>query len=365
MASFVEIFCYDLPLTQPLRLKNSVLTHRSGLIIKLADSEDVLGYGDIAPLPGFSPEDLDTAQKAIIALDRGSQEGSAPAGKPLISTVTTPSVFFGFRCASAALIRAREKAAGAMDNIIHDTPALTHARKRVSVNGLITGTLDEAVAKADALRARGYCAAKLKVGHQELGRDIDTVREVSRILGDGIALRLDANRAWDMDTAAAFSQGIEGIAIDYIEEPLADPRRLREFVAATGMPVALDESMTSPTRSPGFLKRKQWVKAVVLKPTLLGGITETAALAAEALEYGLKPVVSACFESGIGIAALAHLAAEITTEDIPVGLDTYEWLAKDVLRKRFEIRNGALDLDEVDACVATIDTDVLERVYCG
>ena len=356
MALFIEIFRYDLPLVRPLRLKNLVLTRRSGLILKLADSESVFGYGEIAPLPGFSPEDLDTAQRAIIALDRGSGKNPASAGKPLISTVTTPSVFFGFRCASAALTRAREKTFG------QNGPG---TRTRVSVNGLIMGSLDEAVAKAGALKAQGYCAAKLKVGHQELGRDIAMVREVSRILGEGIVLRLDANRAWDMDTAAAFYRGIEGIAIDYIEEPLADSRRLRELVATTGMPVALDESMTSPTRSPGFLKRKQWVKAVVLKPTLLGGITESATLAAEAVEYGLKPVVSACFESGIGIAALAHFAAEITTEDIPVGLDTYEWLAEDVLRKRFEIRNGAVDLDEVDACVATIDTDALERVYSG
>jgi len=347
---FIEIFRYDLPLTKPLQFKNSELTHRSGLIIKLADSEEIVGYGEIAPLPGFSPEDLDVAQRAIIAIALGSRKSPVPAGKPLISESTTPSVFFGFRCASDALIRAREKNASASK------------RKNVSVNGLITGSGDEAVAKADSLRTRGYGTAKLKVGRRELENDIDTVREVSRILGN-IVLRLDANRAWDMETAVAFSKGIEGVPVDYIEEPLADPRRLREFVATTGMQVAIDESIPRMTHNPGLFKRKQWVKAAILKPTLIGGVTAT--VAAEAVECGLKPVVSACFESGIGIAALAHLATEITTEDIPVGLDTYEWLAKDVLQKRFEIRNGTLDLDEIDACVATIDTDALERVYSG
>ena len=98
--------------------------------------EDGFGYGEIAPLPGFSPEDLDTAQRAIIAVDLGSRKDEpAPTDKPLISKVTTPSVFFGFRCASDALTRARKKADGAS------------TRKRISVNGLITGSLDEALAK--------------------------------------------------------------------------------------------------------------------------------------------------------------------------------------------------------------------------
>ena len=52
------------------------------------------------------------------------------------------------------------------------------------------------LAKARVARAAGYEAVKLKVGRQALEDDIRLVREVRRVLGSGIALRLDANRAW-------------------------------------------------------------------------------------------------------------------------------------------------------------------------
>ncbi|MDQ1257240.1 MAG: o-succinylbenzoate synthase, partial [Candidatus Hydrogenedentes bacterium] len=49
--------------------------------------------------------------------------------------------------------------------------------------------------------------------------------------------------------------------------------------------------------------------------------------------------------------------------DTPMGLDTYRWLAGDVLERRFEVRNGALAFEELDACAATLNLKKLETVF--
>jgi len=356
-APLVELFEYELPLARPLCLKDKTLTHRKGLLLKFGYGDKETGYGDIAPLPGFSAETLEEAQEAVTRWSKllGRLPKSEPERKEALAFLArTPSVQFGIECATFHFRRAigSSRAMG----------LFSKTRNRVSVNGLLSGTLEEVIDRARALRDAGYRAAKLKVGRQDPRKDIEMVRAVYGVL-DGVALRLDANRAWNFDSAVAFSKGIAGCGIEYIEEPLNTPERLREFAQHTGIPVALDESIAEFGITRGLLQAQQWAKAVIIKPTLLGGITQCEQLAYEAIEFGLKPVVSSCFESGVGLAALAHFASTITSEDIPVGLDTYDWLAADILTKRFGVRGGALEIDEIDACIATLDTRTLERIY--
>lgn len=359
--STIEIYQYNLPLVGALHLgPENVLTNRPGLIIKIGRDERKVGYGDIAPLPGFSPESFEEARDAAIrwadyALELMKSNDELNDEEVLQSLTATPSVLFGAECAALALAYA----AGATfsDGLFSKT------RRHVTINGYINGPIDRALEKARFLHDNGYIAAKVKVGRQSVKKDAEMVREVLKIVGDKIELRLDANRAWKFDHAVAFARAIEGIRIAYIEEPLADPSKLEKFVNQTGMNVALDESIAEGLFQEDFLQNKAWAHAVILKPTLLGGTRTAEDWAAEAIECGLKPVVSSCFESGIGLISLAHLAATITQEDIPAGLDTYNWLAEDLLARRFQAHNGKLDLAELDECATTIQLDRMECIY--
>jgi len=356
-ARSVEIFRYDLPLVRPLEARGKTLTTRSGYLLKVGDEEGTVGYGDIAPLPGFSLESLDEALDAAMTWSNYAVgHAAADRDRMVRALACAPSAMFGVEWATFAVARTAG-AAFAQDVFI--------GGRRVAVNALIAGFIDEAIEQADALRDRGYRAVKVKVGRQKIARDVEMVREVRRVVGDGVAMRLDANRSWDLDTALAFAQGVGDSGIDYIEEPLATIEHLEQFAREGGLGVALDETGRETGYPPAFFQEQPWLKAVVLKPTLLGGVRMSRQWARDALQHGITPVVSGCFESGVGIAALAHLAAGFSEEDVPMGLDTYQWLAGDVLRDRFSLRDGAYDLDELDACVATIDTDTLEPVHRG
>ena len=56
-------------------------------------------------------------------------------------------------------------------------------------------------------------------------------------------------------------------------------------------------------------------------------------------------VVSSVFESGVGMRHLVALAAALG--DVPAGLDTYRWLAADVLAEPLAIGGPAVDVAAV------------------
>jgi O-succinylbenzoate synthase len=361
-APFIEIFQYDLPLVRPLRLKGIPITRRQGLILKAGRGDQRVGYGEIAPLPGFSIETLEQAKEAAIKwvdlFRRMTREENIAGsdGEPALGfLLNTPSVFFGTECATLGLARSSGATEGGSG---------VAGARRIPVSALIIGDFEGSIERASKLWQEGYRALKLKVGAQSVARDIEMVKQVCAAAG-GIDIRLDANAAWDFDTAVAFARGIAALDIEYIEEPLADPDRLGELVNLTGLQVALDETVVHGVFDDQFFADRDWAAAVVLKPTVLGGITTCRDLAAEAMEQGIQPVVSSCFESGLGLVALAHLAESLTGEAVPAGLDTYSWLAEDTLARRFTIHDGDLDLDEMEACAATVNTDAMEKIYSG
>ena len=106
------------------------------------------------------------------------------------------------------------------------------------------------------------------------------------------------------------------------------------------MPVALDESLVG--MPPEALQDHGYARAVVLKPTLLGGISPTLRLANRAKELGITPVISSAYETGVGALGLIALAAGVG--EIPAGLDTYRRLAEDVLDPRPYLTSARIDV---------------------
>lgn len=108
---------------------------------------------------------------------------------------------------------------------------------------------------------------KVKVGGGS-GPKADAERSLELLRGSpkGSTLRLDANQAWAMDEALCFSTALTGASgigvvgdgsgahtascaelgsVEYIEEPLRNPRLLGKFWELSGkaLPYALDESL--------------------------------------------------------------------------------------------------------------------------
>jgi O-succinylbenzoate synthase len=327
---------FELPLTEPLVLKGQTLHHREGLLLKLEGEDGAAGWGETSPLPGFSPETLPDAARglgelAASVVGREVDDGWIGAGGTLARTLDradpAPSVRFGFELAvhnfyAVARGTVPEVIFGGFEDV-------------VPVNALLAGPAATAREEARRVREAGYEALKLKVGGRPVGEDIALVRAVAEALGGDVALRLDANRAWSFEEALEFARGIEGVRVEYLEEPLADPAGLEGFARACGVPVALDESLVG--MAPDSLGEHGYASAVVMKPSLLGGLSRVLRLAGRAEGLGIRPVVSSAYETGVGTAALVALAAGLGGGAQPAGLDTYRRLAGDVVEPRLPL----------------------------
>lgn len=347
-----DLFRYRLDLVSPLRLSACTLSTRAGLLLRLTDEGGNIGWGEIAPLAGYSTESLDDATSAARRLQSelcqfSPSYSDISAIKQCADNVEVPSVRFGFECALLGLASLATS---------HDVSELLGNKTTgsVPVNRLLTGDKESVLTMARDAVSDGYAAVKLKTGAGSIDQNAELVRELSSILEGATKLRLDANRAWTLDEAVRFAESVEHCAIEYIEEPC---RSLDDSlkVASDGLlPVALDESLVGLQEGQ---KRLEGVVAFVLKPTILGGITRAIELREIGAVRGIKSVISSTFESSIGLFYLASLAQS----DIPAGLDTAGQFKEDLLPEPLTARNGRIMLPSV-CIMRSIDVSRLEKL---
>jgi o-succinylbenzoate synthase len=183
-------------------------------------------------------------------------------------------------------------------------------RDAVPVNALVDG----APVDPDALT--GFPALKVKVGRTDPRADLDLVAAVRDAVGPTIALRVDANGAWDIDTAEAMIGRLARFDLELVEQPVAaldDLARLRRRV---DVPVAADECVRS-VGDARCLATLQAADVVVLKVQPLGGVRPALQVAETA---GVPALVTSMRETSVGIAAGLALAAALPELPYACGL---------------------------------------------
>ena len=343
----IELFSFHLPLVAAMRVKGRDLRHRDGILIRVTDDKGQSGWGEASPLPGFSGEEISDVREALQEL-AARHVGHDAAWDTIDVAELPPSARFGIQSALLNLV---------------GTPAASilssSASARIALNGLLAGELADMEAQAERLIAAGYTCVKIKVGRKTPSEDAELVRHMAARLGT-CRIRLDANQAWSLEDAKAFHKALGGTLIDYLEEPLRNVTQIPDLIAATGLPIALDETIGN-TPMPVW---SAWVgiKALVVKPTLLGGLQRVKRLADVATEKGFQLVISSSFESGIGLGMLVQLAAAFSGEQVPVGLDTYRWLSADVLEERLPLHGPVVEVSRVEALTRRVKMEQLQAL---
>ena len=283
-------------------------TRRRVLQLRL-QAEDREGRGEAAPLPGLHAESLADVEESLGRLasrwgerapGQTPREWARQAGLPL-----PPSLEW-------ALDTAWREAAG--EGVAEVAPPSA-------------GLLDAPPGRwADELAARPPRAVwKVKLGRHEPAEEAAALVGLARRF-PAAAWRLDANRAFSLAGALAFQHAARPFTPQWIEEPLADPGELLAWRRQGGWPYALDESLREPLAADLAEGAAAWV----LKPSWLGPAeVERWFARARSLAHrdGHAPacVVSSCFETPLGLAALGRLAARAPGRPAP-GLGTDEWL---------------------------------------
>ena len=199
-------------------------------------------------------------------------------------------------------------------------------------------------AAADHVRTAGCRTAKVKVAEpgQDLAADVARVAAVRDALGPDGAIRVDANAAWDVPTAAHALDRLDVAAggLEYAEQPCRGIDELRELRRRTRVPLAADESLRGAD-DPVVAARAVIgaVDLVVLKAQPLGGVAAALRLAEAS---GLPAVVSSALETSVGLAVGLDLALALPGLAGACGLGTAALLAEDVVDEPLRPEAGSL-----------------------
>ncbi len=350
-----RLYHYSLPLKRPLSLRGETLDRRCGVLIQLTDVRGHDGWGDAAPLPGFSAESLEEVEESI------RQLGSAWVRREDCGAIEEMMLDIGLISPSAryAFSLARMNYAASVRGISLLELLAPGVSASVPINGLFAPSGQSSEEEVARLKMADYKTVKIKVGAGSLREDIDRCAFVRDAMGEVCAIRLDANRAWDVETAMRFADEVRPLNIEYIEEPLADPELLQSYARESGLAIALDE--TVPGLSPGALVDHGYARAVILKPSFLGDIARVLAFGRAAMRLGMTPVISSVYESGVGVLGLLALSAALTADTVSIGLDPYTWLADDVLENGIPLLHGKISISHLHHATPSVKVAQLKE----
>lgn len=208
----------------------------------------------------------------------------------------------------------------------------------------------------------GYRSFKVKIG-MDIDTDIPLVAAVRRSVGERMPIRADVNSAWTPGTARRQLAKLAPYDLSYVEQPLEldDFMGHSELRKCQSVPIALDESAYT-LADVGNIVRMGAADVILLDPHEQGGLWQTIKAAAIAEAAGIPVTLHSGAELGFSQAAYLHLAASIP--NLTHSVDTeHAYLAADVVRESFEMRDGCFDVPRAPGLGVTPDMDALER-FC-
>jgi O-succinylbenzoate synthase len=327
----------SLPLTTPLSFLPGDGTHREIGVVIIRDATGAPYYGEIAPLPGFSVETVDDALTELdsIAFSIPPLEGVSLALPPvwtlLLRGVHCPSL----RCGLEGVILDYLASHGALTNALGKHP-------QVECNGLIVvGEEDDTHREIMRRTELGFRTLKIKISPQSVESTIRAVRRCD--LSPPTRLRFDANRSFTPSEWAELANELTNLPVEYVEEPVTTPGSLSAIIARGTIPIAIDET-TRDTAPDEWLR---WgVRAVVLKPSINGGLLSLLPLISLIERNGSYVTLSSSFESGVGLRSIALLATLVDKRGA-IGVDTASFLRQDLMEPSFPRATPSLEMREL------------------
>jgi O-succinylbenzoate synthase len=213
-------------------------------------------------------------------------------------------------------------------------------RERIPINCTVPVVSPEQAHRIAAASGAGTAKVKVADPGVPLTGDCDRVAAVRDALGAGGRIRVDANAAWDVDTAIRAIRELDRAAggLEYVEQPCAGLDELAAVRKAVDVPIAADESIRR-AEDPLRVAVAGAADIAVLKVAPLGGVRRALAVA-EAC--GLPCVVSSAVETSVGLAAGLALAGALPRLEHACGLGTLSLLTADVVAEPLRPVDGWL-----------------------
>lgn len=359
----LETVPYALPFRDDYVTARGALRAREMVLLRLRTDEGVEGLGEAVPMTLRGGESLERVERAlrrsvrrIRRLDPSPLAGDEPLEGAIDAFI---HVAAGRRLAGPAAA-ALEMAIFDLAGKLTGQPLWRLLRGKsgspVRCNAtLAAGDPDAVAGAARGWADEGFETFKLKLG---AGQDAEQVRAVRDAVGPAARIRVDANGAFGRDEAIALLREIEPLGIELAEQPSPTLRDLVAVSAASPVPVAADEIVTS-SKDADRARESAACDYATAKLSKVGGIGVAGAIAARLPTY-----LSSALDGPVGIAAAAHAANAIyrTAEDpgLAHGLATQRLFAETIASRECRLEGGMLHLPDGPGLGVELDEDALE-----
>lgn len=340
----VEIVPYALPFKRPYVTAVGTLTRREMVLLRLRDADGLVGLGEAVPL----------SLRGGVGLERVVAELQALAARGSLdeATLTEADLSAPSRCAAlTALLDLRGRRAAAE----RAEPASAGAPVRCNAT-LVAAEPATVATEAERWAADGFKCFKLKLGR---GDDVAQVRTVRDAIGPRARIRVDANGAWDLETARRVLDELEPYEVELAEQPVETIEEAAELAASTSIPLSADESVGSRDDAERVAASGAFAMTGI-KLSKVGG-PEPALDIAEAL----PAYVTSALDGPVGIAAGLQVAQSLgdlgraAGESLAHGLATQRLFASTVATTECELRGDMLHPPEAPGLGVEIDEPAL------
>ena len=321
-----------LNLKQPAGTSRGVIKSRDVWYITLCEN-GITGIGECAPLRGLSLDNFDQIESKL--------EEVCANPKLFINDLSSlkdfPSIRFGLEMACFDLKNGGgQNYYGSFDSI--------------EINGLIwMGNPDFMMGQVEQKLDEGWTCIKLKIGALDFDSELDILRSIrSRFSRDELELRVDINGAFTENDVREKLNRLAEFDLHSIEQPIQPGQwdLLAELCESSPIPIALDEELIPLVNDAERIEMLENVNPqyLVLKPSLLGGFSETKKWIRMAKERNIGWWITSALESNIGLNAIAQWTAKMKPDGFQ-GLGTGQLFTNNI-PSPLTVKSGKISTDQ-------------------
>ena len=357
----------------PAGTSRGVMKTRDVWYIALSEN-GITGIGECAPLPGLSLDLIDPT--LILPYDRG--ENKKKPSKQLNSPFNRGNTR-GFEKWDNIQFIYESKLDAVCQNpklfindlsLLSDFPSIRFGLEmayldlkngggqsyfgsfeNIKINGLIwMGDPDFMMTQLEQKLEEGWQCIKVKIGAIDFDDEIKILQSIRNRFGKNkLELRVDANGAFTKNDVKEKLEQLSKFDLHSIEQPIKPGQWgfLSELCQTSPIPIALDEELIPIIEESKRIEMLDKVKPhyIVLKPSLLGGFSESEKWIKLAKEQNIGWWITSALESNIGLNALSQWTAKMKPQGYQ-GLGTGQLFTNNI-PSPLKVKSGKLSIEKL------------------
>ncbi len=298
-----------------------------------------IGVGECAIFRGLSIDDTPDYEKKLTWVCNNI---SIPLPKLLDELIEFPSIQFGLEQAFLSL-----KSKTMFDLF---PSKFTNGEASININGLVwMGSEKFMKSQIEEKLKAGFTTIKLKIAAIDFATELQLLQSIRKdFSANEITLRVDANGGFTPNEALEKLKQLAELEIHSIEQPIKVNQHdeMARLCQVSPIPIALDEELIGVFKKQSKIKLVQQIQPqfIILKPSLIGGITGSNEWISIAKNNKIDWWITSALESNIGLNAIAQYTYSLNTT-LPQGLGTGSLFTNNI-DSPLLVRNGQLIYDK-------------------